>query len=314
LYRQIMGKHRQVGLVGLADCEEYLRGMVRKHEHTRPDKEDDRVRHIEELDAQTGPAFLVYRQIPELARLIAGVLEHPPAIDFQAKDGVRHSAWVIEDGGQKSEIERWFRRAPLLYIADGHHRTAAAARVYRNRAGAGQSVGILAVLFPDDQVQILPYHRVLRDMNGMTSSELLAALARVGNVVRRGNGRPELAGEVGVLVAEGWHTLQLERGRRVTDDPAESLDVALLQRDVLSPLLGIDDPRTSQRIGFVGGIRGPEELERLVGSGEYACAFAMRPTTIAELLAVADGGGIMPPKSTWFEPKLRDGMFSHLLS
>jgi uncharacterized protein (DUF1015 family) len=314
LYRQIRGEHRQVGLVGLADCEEYLRGIVRKHEHTRPDKEDDRVRHIEELDAQTGPAFLVYRRMPELAELIDGILRQPPGIDFEARDGVRHSAWVIADAGSKAAVEACLRRVPLLYIADGHHRTAAAARVYRNRGGAGQSDGFLAVLFPDDQVQILPYHRVLRDLNGMTSDEFLAALGGVGKVVRGGNGRPERPGEVGVLVPEGWHTMYLERDAGAGEGAAERLDVAVLQREVLSPLLGIENPRTSQRIAFVGGVRGPEELERLVRCGEYACAFAMRATTIAELLAVADGGGIMPPKSTWFEPKLRDGMFCHLLT
>jgi uncharacterized protein (DUF1015 family) len=314
LYRQVMGGHCQVGWVGLADCREYLEGVVRKHEHTRPDKEDDRVRHINALDAQTGPAFLVYRAVPELSVLMSGVLAEPARIDFEARDGVRHTAWVIDDGDLMTRIESCFRRVPLLYIADGHHRTAAAARVYQTRGGAGESSGFLAVLFPDDQVQILPYHRVLRDLNGLTSGELLTALARVGKLARGGDGKPRQPGEVGVLLDEGWHTLRLDRREMGEGDPADSLDVAVLQREVLGPLLGVDNPRTSQRIAFVGGIRGPEELERLVGSREYACAFAMRATTISELLAVAESGGIMPPKSTWFEPKLRDGMFCHLLA
>lgn len=313
LYRQVMGTHRQVGLVGLASCQEYLEGIVRKHEHTRPDKEDDRVRHMEALDAQTGPAFLVYRAVPELAVLIGRVLSSAPEVDFVAADGVRHSAWRIQDLVLIEDIASAFSRIPLLFIADGHHRSAAAARVCLSRAAAGQSGGFLAVLFPDDTVQILPYHRVLRDLNGMNGEALLRALGRVGELARGGEGRPGQRGEVGVFVEGVWHTLRLNRAGLESRVPAERLDVALLQREVLAPLLGIDDPRTSQRIGFVGGIRGAKELERLVGNGEYACAFALYPTSMGELLEVAESGGIMPPKSTWFEPKLRDGLFSHLL-
>ena len=312
LYQQVMGAHRQVGLVGLASCQEYLEGIVRKHEHTRPDKEDDRVRHLEALDAQTGPAFLVYRAVPELAALIERVLSGAPEVDFVAADRVRHSAWRIQDSALIEEITSWFARIPLLFIADGHHRSAAAARVCLSRAAAGSSGGFLAVLFPDDAVQILPYHRVLRDLNGMSGEALLRALGGVGALARGGEGRPRRQGEVGLFVGGAWHTLKLDRAGLGSRAPAERLDVALLQREVLAPLLGIDDPRTSQRLGFVGGIRGPSELERLVAKGDYACAFALHPTSIGELLEVAESGGIMPPKSTWFEPKLRDGMFSHL--
>ncbi|MCL4181479.1 MAG: DUF1015 family protein [Verrucomicrobia bacterium] len=314
LYRQVMGGHGQVGLVAVASCEEYLKGNVRKHEHTRPDKEDDRVRHIEALEAQTGPAFLVYRANAEVGAVVEVVLAGAPEIDFVAEDGVRHSAWVIRDVAMTAKIESCFARVPMLYIADGHHRTAAAARVSQARAGAGQSGFFLAVLFPDDQVQILPYHRVLRDLNGLTRNEFLSALAQSGELVSGGEGQPGQSGELGVFLGGQWHTLRLNRDRREAGGPADRLDVARLQREVLAPLLGIDDPRTSQRIAFVGGIRGPKELERLVSGGDYACAFAMRSTTISELLEVAESGGIMPPKSTWFEPKLRDGMFSHLLA
>lgn len=313
LYRQVMGGHSQVGLVGLASCQEYLEGIVRKHEHTRPDKEDDRVRHIEALNAQTGPAFLVYRAVPELAAVVGGVLTDPPVVDFVAPDGVRHSAWTIRDRGLIEKIESFFARIPLLYIADGHHRTAAAARVFQSRSGAGQSGGFLAVLFPDDQVQILPYHRVLRDLEGLSGEALLEALRRVGEMRQGGDGRPRRQGEVGLFLEGEWHTLVLKREGLEALEPADRLDVALLQRNVLAPLLGIDNPRTSDRIGFVGGIRGAKELERAVTSGGYACAFALHPTSIGELLEVAESKGIMPPKSTWFEPKLRDGMFSHLL-
>jgi uncharacterized protein (DUF1015 family) len=313
LYQQVMGAHRQVGLVGLASCQEYLEGIVRQHEHTRPDKEDDRVRHLEALDAQTGPAFLVYRAVPELAALMGRVLSGPPEVDFVAADGVRHSAWRIQDSASIEGIVSSFARIPLLYIADGHHRSAAAARVCLSRAAAGQSGGFLAVLFPDDAVQILPYHRVLRDLNGMSGEAFLRALGGVGELAPGGEGRPRRQGEVGLFVDGAWHTLKLNRAGLSSRAPAERLDVALLQRAVLAPLLGIDDPRTSQRIGFVGGIRGAKELERLVVSGDYACAFALHPTSIGELLEVAENGGIMPPKSTWFEPKLRDGLFSHLL-
>jgi uncharacterized protein (DUF1015 family) len=219
---------------------------------------------------------------------------------------------VIADGAVIEGIESCFARVPLLYIADGHHRSAAAARVFQARAGSGQSGGFLAVLFPEDQVQILPYHRVLRDLNGMSAGAFLEALGGVGKLVR-GKGSPRRKGEAGVFLQGEWHVLLLNQAGMETAEPAERLDVALLQQRVLAPLLGINDPRTSERIGFVGGIRGARELERLVVSGEYACAFALHPTSVGELLEVAESGGIMPPKSTWFEPKLRDGMFSHLL-
>lgn len=314
LYQQVMGEHRQTGLVGLASCQEYMEGIVRKHEHTRPDKEDDRVRHIEALDAQTGPAFLVYRRVAELSELFDRLALASPEIEYVGADGVKHSAWSITEPELIQEICRQFEQVPLLFIADGHHRSAAAARVFGKRGGTGQSAGFLSVLFPDDQVQILPYHRVVRDLNGMNAGTFLEALRNVGELTRGGAGQPRQAGEVGVYVEGAWHRLVLSRKEGELKEPWELLDVAVLQRQVLGPLLGIEDPRTSGRIGFVGGIRGATELERLVRSGEYACAFAMHPTSIGELLAVAESGGIMPPKSTWFEPKLRDGMFCHLLT
>ncbi len=312
LYRQEMGGHSQAGLVGLVSCPEYLDGTVRKHEHTRPDKEEDRMRHIEALNAQTGPAFLVYRTGRELADQIGQISSRSPEVDFVAVDGVRHTAWVIRDAGLMQQIGALFADMGLIYIADGHHRTAAAARVFQKQNPATRTGGILAVLFPDDQVRILPYHRVIRDLGGLTMEGLLERLGEVGEL-RTGVDGCRKRGGVGVFVGGEWHSLRFDVEPTGMLEAAERLDVSVLQRRVLGPVLGIDDPRTDKRIGFVGGVRGTGELERLVKSGEYACAFAMHPTSIAELMAVAEGGGIMPPKSTWFEPKLRDGMFSYLL-
>ena len=313
LYRLVMGAHQQTGLVAVASCEEYLGGTIKKHEFTRPDKEDDRVRHIETLDAQTGPVFLVYRAVADLDQLVKTKLSEPPEIDFTAKDGVRHSAWVIKFPGEIHAIEQAFARIPALYIADGHHRSAAAARVYQQRKGAGGSGWFLAVIFPHDQVQILPYNRVLRDLNGHSETALLKKLSSIFSIREDASLEPRQRGELGFYIGGKWRSLAFRSELTVGCSPVEQLDVARLQKLVLGPVFGIDDPRTSKRIHFVGGIRGPAELERLVNCGEGACAFSMFPTGIDELMAIADAGGIMPPKSTWFEPKLRDGMFSHLI-
>jgi len=313
LYRQVMGSHSQTGLVALASCEEYLANIVRKHELTRPDKEDDRVRHIETLNAQTGPVFLTYHAVPVIDTLVARITVAAPEIDFTAPDGVRHSSWPVTAAADIAALQAEFARMPALYIADGHHRSAAAARVYQKRRGAGGSAGFLTVIFPHDQMRILPYNRVLKDLNGRTDEELLAALARVFIISANGNPSPAAKHQAGFYLAGTWYGLVFRpecfRGRSAID----SLDVSLLQAEVLAPLFGIDDPRTSQRIAFVGGIRGTSELEKLVDSGDYACAFSMFPTGIGDLMDIADSGGIMPPKSTWFEPKLRDAMFCHLL-
>jgi len=313
LYRQVMGDHAQTGLVALASCEEYLANIVRKHELTRPDKEDDRLRHIETLNAQTGPVFLTYQAVPAIDALVDRITAGAPEIDFTASDGVRHSSWPVADAADIALLQGEFARMPALYIADGHHRSAAAGRVFRNRNGTGGSAGFLTVIFPHNQLKILPYNRVLKDLNGRTGDELLAALARVFIISGAGNPSPAAKHQAALYLAGEWHGLVFRpeciRGRSAIN----SLDVSLLQSEVLAPLFGIDNPRTSQRIAFVGGIRGTAELEKLVDSGEYACAFSMFPTGIGDLMDIADNGGIMPPKSTWFEPKLRDAMFCHLL-
>jgi uncharacterized protein (DUF1015 family) len=314
LYRQIMGQHSQVGLVAAASCEEYLGGIIKKHELTRPDKEDDRTRHVEALNAQTGPVFLTYRANAELDKFIAKKIAFKKSdVDFTAKDGVRHTAWMISDEDKIKFIETQFSTIPFLYIADGHHRCAAAARLFRSRQGAGHSGQFLAVIFPHNQMQILPYNRVVKDLNNWTPEQLLEILGAVFAIDPNGSAQPAGKHEIGLYMQGKWRTLGLRIKLTAPRNSIDSLDVSLLQEHILSPVFGIDDPRTSKRINFVGGIRGTAELEKLVDGGEYACAFSMFPTSIEDLMSIADAGGIMPPKSTWFEPKLRDAMFCHMI-
>ena len=314
LYRQIMGKHAQVGLVAAASCEEYLANIIKKHEFTRPDKEDDRVSHIEALNSQTGPVFLTYRAQENFDAFVAKKISEAPAVDFTGADGVRHTSWTISSADEIAFVEAQFAQIPALYIADGHHRSAAAGRVFKSRNGAGHSGQFLAVIFPHNQMQILPYNRVLKDLNGLTPHELVLKLEKVFETIRLGEASPKGKHQLGLFLEGKWHRLTFKREFTMIADPIEKLDVTLLQKHVLAPIFGIDDPRTSKKINFVGGIRGTAELEKLVNSGEYACAFSMFPTSIEDLMQIADAGGIMPPKSTWFEPKLRDAMFCHLIS
>lgn len=313
LYRQIMGSHAQIGLVAAASCQEYLDGVIQKHEFTRPDKEDDRVRHLEALSAQTGPVFLTYRRRDDMDQLVAERVAQDPEVDFTAGDGVRHSAWTVADPDQIQKIRDIFADIPRLYIADGHHRSAAAGRVYQSMNGAGTSGQFLTVIFPDNQMQILPYNRALKDLNGLTPDELLSRLAEVCEVEAPGAAQPASARTLGFYMGGQWRSLKFKADKIPTENPIGSLDVSLLQDLILAPMLGIDNPRTNKRIEFIGGIRGTGELEKRVNNGEFACAFSMYPTGIHELMEIADQDGVMPPKSTWFEPKLRDGLFSHLI-
>jgi uncharacterized protein (DUF1015 family) len=314
LYRQMMGRHSQIGLVAVASCEEYAQNIVKKHELTRPDKEEDRVRHIETLNAQTGPAFLVFRSEPAIKAIFDEFAAQKPEIDFVAPDQVRHSVWTLRDALTIENLRCAFANIPYLYIADGHHRSAAASRVWHNRAGAGNSAFFLSVLFPHDQVQILPYNRVLKDLNGHTPDVLLEKLASMCKIHPTCDPQPSGKNTFSMFLAGRWHRLEWKSKFTVSCNPIETLDAALLQKQVLAPFFAIDDPRTSKRIDFVGGIRGISALEKLVNSGQYACAFALHPTSIEDLMTIADAGGIMPPKSTWFEPKLRDGICSHPLN
>ena len=314
LYRQIMGDHSQIGLVAVASCQEYRDGIVKKHELTRPVKENDRVRHIESLNSQTGPVFLTYRANAELDALIQKVVEGSPDIDFTTEDKVQHTSWVISDQPTIERIESLFRGdIESLYIADGHHRSAAGSRVDEARQGAGQSHSFLSVLFPHNQMQILPYNRAIKDLNGLSPAQLIEKLEGPFVIDPNGDASPNKQHQIGCYIAGQWYSLEFREAFTRSEDPIDRLDVTLLQNFVLSPLLGIDDPRTSDRIDFVGGIRGTGELEKMVDSGKWVCAFSMFPTSIESLMEISDQGGLMPPKSTWFEPKLRDAMFSHLI-
>ena len=308
IYAQQMDGRRQYGIVGCVSVEEYNAGIVRKHERTRQEKEDDRTRHILATKAQTGPVFLAYRDVPALNDLVAQVCATAePLFDFTADDGIRHLGWRLPAECQDA-VRDAFAAVPVLYIADGHHRAAAAARACAELGGAGESPWTLAVIFPASQLRILAYNRVVKDLNGRTPEQFLAELAKVGEVSADAPATPQAAGEVSIYLAGKWYGLKFRE--RHQENPIEALDVSLLQNQVLQPILGIDNPRTDHRIDFVGGIRGTAELERRVNDGE-AVAFSMYPTSLEQLMDVADAHGIMPPKSTWFEPKLRDGLFTH---
>ena len=315
LYRQRMGDHVQTGLVAGASVDEYERDLIKKHEHTRPAKEDDRTRHIDTLDANTGPVVLTYAARPEIDDLVARLTEAAPTYDFVAPDGIQHVLWVIGDTGERDALVRAFRAVPVLYVADGHHRSAAAVRIRAarreanpNHTGEEPYNYFLAVLFPDDQMKILDYNRVVADLNGRSVDQFLGAVSASFDVAQTASGRPNRPTTFGMYLAGKWYLLSARPGTFPGDDPVRGLDVAILQDNLLAPVLGIGDPRSDQRIDFVGGIRGLGELERLVDSGRWAVAFALHPTSISQLFAVADAGRVMPPKSTWFEPKLRSGL------
>jgi uncharacterized protein (DUF1015 family) len=318
LYRLRMGAHTQTGVAACFSVDEYDAGVIRKHERTRPDKENDRTRHMLELGAQTGPVFLTYRADRRIDALVEAETKSEPLFDFEARDGVRHTLWRARGAEQ---LARCFAEVPLLYIADGHHRAASAARARAalreknpNHTGREEYNRFLAVVFPDEQMQILPYHRVVKDLNGRTPEDFLAAVRERFDVTDDANPRgPGRAGHWHMYLAGKWYGLTLRDAdaRTLSDDPTSTLDVSLLQDNLLAPMLGVTDPRTDKRIDFVGGIRGTQELERLVNEGRAAVAFALYPTSIEDLLRVSDAGGVMPPKSTWFEPKLRDGILIH---
>ena len=309
-YRLTMGAHMQVGLAGCFSVDEYDRGLVKKHEKTRPDKEDDRTRHVTELRAQTGVVFLTYRESPAVDAVAARVLTSAPLYAFTADDGITHELWRVT-GSDADTLVRAFGAMPALYIADGHHRAASASRANAALNGAGESGAFIAVAFPDTQMQILPYNRVVKDLAGQTPEQFLATLrTHVG--MAPGTPTPARAGLVSMYFGGTWHQLSLPLMPHGTPRD-QSLDVAVLQSHVLEPVLKVGDPRSDKRIDFIGGARGTAELERLVDSGKAAVAFSLVATTIDDLIAISDAGGIMPPKSTWFEPKLRDGLLVHLI-
>lgn len=315
VYRLRMGSHEQVGIAGCFSVDEYERDIIRKHERTRKDKEDDRTRHILELRAQTGPVLLTYRADPLVDAIVNRATAAAPLFDVIAADGIVHTIWRTH-AVDRDALVAAYGHIPALYIADGHHRAASAMRAraaLREAADGGpvEADTFLAVAFPDDQMQVLPYHRVVKDLAGRTPAALLDAL-RATHEVPPGPDTPRGQGEVAMYLDGRWYALRL-RPAAPTAAPADRLDVSLLQEQVLAPLLGIGDPRTDKRIDFVGGIRGPGAVAKLVDDGAAAVGFAMHPVSVNDLMAIADAGGIMPPKSTWFEPKLRDGLLSHLI-
>lgn len=320
LYELVMEGRAQTGIVACASVDDYSSGVIARHENTREEKEQDRIRHVDVTNAHTGPIFLAYRSQEELNSLVALEKKKTPLYDFISEDGICHRVWKIEDPQKAEEIHRIFSGIPRVYIADGHHRAASAVKVAAMRREANPSwTGneefnyFLSVLFPDDQLMIMPYNRVVQDLNGLSREEFLKKTEKYFVVTERGRKAfsPEQKGQVGMYLDGSWYQLDA-RPEICTDDPVKGLDVSILQDRILGPILGIGDPRTDSRIRFVGGIRGLSELERLVDSGA-AVAFSMYPTSIRELFEVADAGLLMPPKSTWFEPKLRSGLFIHRL-
>lgn len=304
-YRQTMGSHSQTGIVATFDTQDYLAGVLRQHEKTRKDKEDDRTRHIETLAAHTGPAFLTYRDDPAIDAIVSAACREAPLYDFMAPDGIGHTVWEIAAGSSctADELVELFARIPVAYIADGHHRSAAASRYAKEKNFEGESRWFMATIFPASQLRILAYNRLVRDLHGLSQYEFMSRVSEKFNIGEKGERNCKM------YYQGRWFDLswRIPAGT----DVVNALDVSYLQNQLLAPILGIGDPRTDQRISFMGGIRGEEALAAKVDSGEYEVAFAMEPVTVEEMMAIADAGAIMPPKSTWFEPKLRSGLFVH---
>jgi len=316
LYRQIMGEHVQTGIVAGASVDEYEEGLIKKHEHTRRKKEDDRTRHVDALDANTGPVFLTYRARPEIDQLVARLSSGDPAYDFTAPDGIRHTLWVVDDPEDVRALEEAFAGVSEFYVADGHHRSAAATRIRAlrrdaNPAHTGEEAYnfFLSVIFPDNQMLIMDYNRIVRDLAGNTIEAFLQKVSENFEVIDGfDDPRPRHPREFGMYLEGSWYRLVAREGSFDTSDPVRRLDAAILQDNLLAPILEIADPRADERIDFVGGIRGLGALSAAVDSGKWTVAFALFPTSIDDLFAVADAGMVMPPKSTWFEPKLRSGL------
>jgi len=314
-YRLRMGAHTQTGLAACFSLDEYDRGLIKKHEKTRRDKEDDRTRHITTIRAQSGPVFLTYRASAAIDAVAARVTAGAPLFDITTPDSIRHVVWKVT-GADLQQVIAGFAALPALYIADGHHRAASAGRTRRDLAAKGirseEADWMLAVAFPDNQTQILPYNRAVKDLAGHTPESFLAEV-RSRFAVTDGTPTPPRKGQASMYLSGKWHAVELRKGSAAGGSVIAGLDVSLLQEGLLAAVLKVEDPRTDKRIDFVGGIRGTAELEKLVNSGKAAVAFSMCPVGVDDLMSIADAGEIMPPKSTWFEPKLRDGLLTHLI-
>lgn len=324
IYKQIMNDRSQVGLVGTTSIDDYLNNIIKKHEFTRADKELDRINHVDYTNANTGPIFLTYRTKDDISKLIDSWMENKdPVYDFLSEDGISHTVWHIDDRGIVDELVAKFSGVDYLYIADGHHRAASAVKIGLKRrellpdfSGHEEFNFFLAVLFPDEDLYIMDYNRVVRDLNEYSTAEFMELLSQnfdVMEYVGEGQYKPEAKHYFGMYLDEKWYKMKAKAGSFDEESPVDRLDVSILQKNVLTPLLGILDPRIDNRIDFVGGIRGLAELENRVDDGGMRLAFSMFPTSIADLMAIADAGEVMPPKSTWFEPKLRSGLFIHTL-
>jgi uncharacterized protein (DUF1015 family) len=319
VYRQQMGRQIQTGIVGTVSAKEYDNGKIKKHELTRKDKEEDRICHIDTVNAQTGPVFITYHSRPRLDEIVTGIIKGDPEYNFTADDGIRHTVWVVNDFQQCDEIKNEFAKIDALYIADGHHRAAAAAAVARkrrekkdNNRNNQEYEYILAVLFPHNQLYVMDYNRAVKDLYGLTPHQLMEKIK--ANFIVSENfmeKSPQKFHDFGMYFQGKWYRLTIKEGKFDNSNPVARLDAAILQEHILSPILGINDPRVDERIKFIGGIRGMAELEKLVDKDGFAVAFSLYPTTIEQVMQVADAGAIMPPKSTWFEPKLRSGIFIH---
>lgn len=318
IYELTMNGRAQTGIVACASVDDYIKETIKKHENTRADKELDRIRHVDTLSAQTGPIFLAYKSNKTINSIVDKVKSTDALYNFTSEDGISHRVWIVSEDNEIQLIRQAFEKINSIYIADGHHRCASAVKVSLKRREANTNYTgneefnfFLSVLFPDDQLMIMDYNRVVKDLNGYTEAQIIDELGKVGCVteIKSDDKHPVKKGDVSVYINGKWYTLTFN-DQLMVDDPVEGLDVSILQNNVLKPLFGIDDPKTDKRIDFVGGIRGMEELERRV-SADCKIAFAMYPTSIQELFDVADAGLLMPPKSTWFEPKLRSGIFIH---
>lgn len=324
IYRQVMDGRVQTGVVGCCSIDEYINNIIKKHEFTRADKEQDRINHVDYCDANTGPIFLTYRHVDAIDEIVNGWVEnHRPVYDFVAEDGIAHIVWVIDDGATVARLTGLFKGVDYLYIADGHHRTASAVKVgLKRRAENPNYTGeeefnyFLSVIFPDQDLYIMDYNRVVKDLNGNSSEEFMKKVGEkftIAPYTGEGQYKPAEKHTFGMFLDGKWYRLTAQEGTYDPKDPVDRLDVSIMQNNLLRPILGIEDPRTDKRIDFIGGIRGLKELERRVNGG-MKVAISMYPTTIDDLMAIADAGQVMPPKSTWFEPKLRSGLFIHKLS
>jgi uncharacterized protein (DUF1015 family) len=316
-YRLDMNGHQQTGLVAIASVKDYDSNRIRKHEYTRPDKEDDRVRQIDALNAQTGPVFLTYRHNKNVDEVMDKIVKQKPVYDLTADDGVQHTIWIIDNEQDIESLTSNFDTMDCLYIADGHHRSASASRVAAMRRGKAEGDSFeyfLTVIFPDNQMKILDYNRVIRDLNGLSTEEFLQRCSERFELEKSDQAvKPDRTNVFGMYLENQWYRLTIKPGYVPQSDPVGRLDVSLLQNNLITPILDINDPRRDKRIDFVGGIRGLAELEKRVNSGEMKVAFSLFPTQLKDLMDVADAEEVMPPKSTWFEPKLADGLVSHVL-